>query len=117
MATIAATNIRTANGPINATVTVLTASDTFTYVQNGRQLMHLFNTTASPVIVTFDGSTGTTISPPGFGGTIDVSTGKAVTVPANGTVAMNLDTISAFLQGTIAVTGGVGVTATLYNFI
>jgi hypothetical protein len=117
MATIAPTNIKTANGPITATVTVLTASDTFIYTPNGRQLMHLFNTTASPVVVTFDGSGGTTISPPGYGGTIDVSAGKAVTVPANGTVALNLDTISSFLQGTIAVTGGVGVTATLYNFI
>lgn len=100
---------KSSNGPVTIARTVLSASDTLVYVQGST--LELFNTTASPVVVTIDGSGSTTISPVGYGGTIDVSAGKAITVPASSTVYVNLDSISAFLAGTVAVTGGVGVTA------
>ncbi len=99
------------NGATTLTRTVLSAADTLVYTP-GATLV-LFNTTASPVVVTIDGSTSTTISPTGFGGTVDVSAGKAITVGADATVGVNLDSIAAFLSGTVAVTGGVGVTAHL----
>jgi hypothetical protein len=111
MATLVATTLTGSNGPVTATRNVLSASDVLP-VSSG--ILELYNTTGSPVVVTIDGSTATTIAPAGFGGTVDISAGKAITVPATGTVILNLATISAFLSGTIAVTGGTGVTAHLY---
>lgn len=115
MAVIAATNFKGSNGRVVVSRTVLSAADTLVYVGGRGQLLELYNTTAADVTVTIDGSTSTTIAPSGYGGTVDVSAGKAIIVPASSTVAVNLDTISAYLGGTVAVTGGVGVTAHLYN--
>jgi hypothetical protein len=110
MAVIAQTAFnKTSNGPITVTRTVLSASDTLVYTPGA--VLELFNTTASPVVVTIDGSGATTISPTGYGGTVDISAGKAITVGASSTVYVQLDSIAAFLAGTVAVTGGVGVTA------
>ena len=113
MAVIVPTTIDSTK-PYNATRTTLTASDTMVYVGNGQE-MHLYNTTTSPVVVTFTGSAATTISPVGYGGTISVAAGKAITVPLSGHTVVPLDSIAAFLAGTITVTGGVGVTAMLLN--
>jgi hypothetical protein len=113
MAVIVSTQV-TNSAPYNATRTTLSASDTMTYVGNGQEI-HLYNTTASIVTVTFVGSTATTISPVGYGGTISVAAGKAVAVPASGHTVVPLDSIAAFLAGTITVTGGVGVVAMLLN--
>jgi uncharacterized protein YjiK len=112
MAAITATAV--GQGPAAPTVTTLTASDTLTYNPQKRQLLVLENTTASPVVVTVDGSTGTTQAVPGYG-SVDVSAGKAITVAANGYQYALLSTISAFLSGTVAVTGGVGVKAMLFE--
>lgn len=112
MATITGTSI--SDSVVNPTKTTLTASDTLTYNTAKRQILLLQNTTASPVVVTIDGNAGTTIAVPGYG-TIDVSAGKQITVPANGQAAVQLSAISVYLQGTIAVTGGVGVTAMLFE--
>jgi hypothetical protein len=101
--------------PAQLARSVLTASDTLTYSQGSRQVLILFNTTASPVPVTLTGSAATTVTPPGFGGTVSVAAGKVVTVPASSTTHVELDDIYAFLQGTVTVTGGTGLTAHLYN--
>lgn len=114
MAVIAQTNVsQAAPGPVTVSRTILSASDTLTYVQGSGQMLILFNTTASPVPATITGSAATTISPQGYGGTISVASGKVVTVPASGTVIVELDEISAYLVGNITVTGGTGVTAHL----
>ena len=112
MAAITATTV--GQGPAAPTVTTLTAADTLTYNAAKRQLLVLENTTASPVVVTIDGSTGTTIAVGGYG-SVDVSAGKAITVGANGYQYVLLSTISAFMSGTVAVTGGVGVVAMLFE--
>lgn len=112
MATIAATAV--GNTVAAPTVTTLTASDVLTYNTAKQQLLVLENTTASPVVVTVDGSTGTTIAVGGYG-SVDVSAGKTITVPANGYQYVKLSAISAFLSGTVAVTGGVGVKAMLFE--
>lgn len=114
MAVIAATSTKQ-NGPFTPTVTTLTAADTLVYLPSRHQLLELRNTTGTPVVVTIDGDGGTTISPAGYGGTISVASGKPITVPANGIQSVVLSTISAFTQGTVAVTGGVGVVAVLYE--
>jgi len=112
MATIAQTKVKGAGAAVTVAVTTLTASDTLTYVAGSGQVLNLFNTTASPVVITVDGSLGTTVSVKGYG-SVSVAAGKELTVAANGTLAVELDAISAFLVGTVAVTGGVGVTASL----
>lgn len=116
MAVITQTNgVSTSNGPINVTRTTLTASDTLTYQFGGAQVLELYNTTASPVVVTLVGSAPTPVTPDGYGGTVSTSAGKAVTVPASGWTVLSLDTISAFLagSGTVTATGGTGVIAAL----
>jgi hypothetical protein len=114
MAAITQSAVAGVNGPVNVTRTTLGASDTLTYSSGTRQMLDLVNTTGSPVVVTITGSTATTISPDGYGGTISVASGKAITVPANGQTIVNLDTISAYLSGSVTVTGGTGVIAALY---
>lgn len=114
MATITPTSVNQ-GVPFAPVVTTLTASDTLAYKKSTKQLLVLTNTTASPVVVTIDGDGGTTIAPAGYGGTVSVSTGKAITVAASGVQAVKLSDISAFLQGVVAVTDGVGVTAILFE--
>ena len=97
--------------PITLGMVTLTASDTLTYKPLGNQKLFIYNTTASPVVVTIDGNGGTTLPVSGIGGTVDVSAGKAITVPANDGVYVVLKVIDAYLQGTVAVTGGVGLKA------
>lgn len=114
MATIAPTSINQ-GAPFAPVVTTLTASDTLTYKPSTKQLLLLTNTTGTTVTVTIDGAGGTTISPSGYGGTISVAAGKTISVGANASQAIKLVDISAFLQGVVAVTGGVGVTAILFE--
>lgn len=116
MATIAQSSAAVV-GQFTVTETTLGASDTFAYDSNQKYLMILRNTTASPVTVTVDGSGASNAIPvPGYGN-VDATAGKALTVPANGVIAVRLATISAFLQGTIAVTGGTGVVASIVSNI
>ena len=97
--------------PITLSMVTLTASDTLTYKPLGNQKLFIYNPTASPVVVTIDGNGGTTLPVTGIGGTIDVSAGKAITVPANDGVYVVLKVIDAYLKGTVAVTGGTGLKA------
>lgn len=110
MATLAKTNINV-SGAFTPTELVLSASDTFTYTPGTNSILVFYNTTASPVTVTIDGASGTTVPVPNTGTTLDISAGVAITVPANAFKAVRLDTIPAYLNGVIAMTGGVGVTA------
>lgn len=115
MATLVNSNKNVA-GPFQPTKLVLTASDTFTYVPGANQELILYNITGSPVVVTLDGAGGTTVTVPGAGAsTFSVASGLPVTVPANDWQVVRLDTISAYLQGVIAMTGGVGVIAALIS--
>lgn len=111
MATLTNTSLAVA-GAFTPAKTVLGASDVITYVAGSNQILVLYNITASPVVCTVDGSGGTTVTVPGAGGTtVSVASGLAVTVPANGFQVLRLDTASAYIQGTVAITGGTGVIA------
>jgi len=117
MAVITQVNgVRDANGAVNVTRTTLSASDSLTFQQGSDQILLLYNTTASPVVVTLTGTAPVSLNPDGFGGTISTAGGKAVTVPASGSTLLELDDIWAFLAGTgaVTVTGGTGLTAHLY---
>lgn len=72
MATIASSAI--AAGTNEITETTLTASDTFTYVPNGRQLLILNNGTAGALTVNIDGAGATTVKVGGVGD-LDISAG------------------------------------------
>ena len=95
------------NGKFAVAPTALTGADMLLYSPSKLQTLYLFNTTASPVTVVIDGTLGTTVSPPGQGGTIDVSAGYSITVAAGACQAVALSSIRNFLQGTVNVTGGV----------
>lgn len=113
MALIAQTKVLGLGTSTAVTVTTLSASDTLVYVPGSKQILTLKNGTAGSLTATLDGSASTTINVPGYGATLDVSAGKAIVVAAGATVAVELDAISAFLQGTVTVTGADLVTATL----
>lgn len=115
MAAIANTTFKGVKAPVTVARTVLSASDTLTYVPGSGQVLSLYNTTAALVTITITGAGATTISPDGYGGTISVAAGKAIPVPASSTVNVNLDTIAAYLVGAVTLTLGTGVTAHLYN--
>ena len=114
MAVIVQTQATDGNLANILTRTVLSASDTLTYIAGSRQAIVLFNNTAASVTATIVGSLATTIAPAGYGGTISVAGGKTIVVPASSTVLVELDDISAYLVGSITITGGVGLTAHLY---
>ena len=115
MATITATSMQGLGGRV-VTRTTMTASDTFTYNPNARAVLLLDNITAGPLTVTIDGNGGTTVPVAGIGN-VDVSSGfSTASIAAAATLAIPLDAISAYLQGTITLTGGTGIRATLLEF-
>lgn len=92
-----------------AQVTLATSGDTLTYIPNAGQELILVNTSASPVVVTVDGADGTTVAVPGTGGaTFSVAAGYTVSVAANATSIVLLDTIAQYLKGVVAITAATG---------
>lgn len=115
MATITSTTLQ-GLGVRTATRTTLTASDTFTYNQGRDAILILDNVTAGALTVTIDGAGGTTVPINGIGD-VSVAAGYSTgSIAAGACVAIPLDTIFQYLQGTIAVTGGSGIRATLLEF-
>ena len=117
MAVISQTNgVSNSTAAVNLTRVTLTASDTLTYTPGAKQMLVLTNPTASVVTATLTGTAPVPVFPQGFGGSVSTSGGKAIAVPANGSTAIYLDSISAFLAGTgaVTVTGGTGAFAVLY---
>lgn len=115
MATVTPTSMQ-GNGARVVTHTTLTASDTFTYKPGTRQVLELDNITAGALTVNIDGAGGTTVPVAGIG-SVDVSAGYSTgAIAAGAKVAIPLDSISAYLQGTIAMTGGTDIRAALLEF-
>lgn len=117
MAALTSTTYRNQKGYIVSNRNTLTASDTFSYVQSIGQTLELYNTTGVAVPVTIVGSAPNPVNVQGLHGQISVSAGLIITVPASGTVIVNLDTINLYLggNGTVTLTNGTGVVAHLYN--
>ncbi|WP_444668411.1 hypothetical protein [Cereibacter changlensis] len=104
MATLAATSLA-GPGQRSAAETTLTASNSFTYLPGAGQILVLRNPTGAAVSPVLDGADGTVVPVPGIGN-VDVSAGYAVgAIPAGGVKVIPLDTISAYLQGAIGLTG------------
>ena len=115
MAAITATSM-TGSGSRAVTQTTMTASDTLSFNPAKNPVLILNNVTAGALTVTLDGSAGTTV-PVGGVGSVSVAAGYATASIAAGVVhAIPLNSISAYLQGTIAITGGTGIAASLLEF-
>ena len=113
MATIVATNIK-GGGVKTITETTLTGTlDTFTYRSGVSQTLIFRNATVGALTPVIDGASSSTVSINGIG-SIDVSAGYAIGSIAAGAVkSINTDEIFEYLRGTIAITGGTGLVATL----
>jgi len=113
MATIVATSI-SGSGAIAVTQTTLTGTaDTFTYRQGVTQTLIFTNPTAGALTPVIDGASSTSVSVEGIGA-IDVSGGFSMgSIAAGASKTIRTETISAYLSGTIAITGGTGLVAVL----
>ena len=116
MATITATNINSATGAVTATRTTLGSSDTFAFNTSYNPVLVLDNVTAGALTVTIDGDGGTTVPVKGVG-SVSVTGGYSTgSIAAGACVVIQLNTIFEYLKGTIAVTGGTGIKATLIEY-
>lgn len=113
MATITSTSV-TGSGVKTIVETLLTGTlDTFTFRKGVNQTLIFRNSTAGALSPIIDGAGTSTVSIAGIG-TIDLSAGYAVgSIPAGAVRAVSTESISSYLDGTIAITGGTGLTATL----
>ena len=100
-------------GANTLTETTLDGSDSFEYDSSGREILTLHNDTGGALTPTIDGDGATTVKVGGVGD-VDISSGFSVGSIADGAaVAIPLDSIKEYLAGTIAITGGTGLVATL----
>lgn len=105
MAEITKTSL-SGGGTKTATVTTLGASDTFTY--SSGDILHIENVTAGAITPNLDGDGSTTVALPGVG-SIDVSGGYTTdSIGIGAKAVIPLDSVSAYLKGTVTVTGGDG---------
>ena len=112
MAVIAATSM-TGSGARVVTETTLSASDTLVYNADKRAILELRNPTAGALVPNIKGAAGTTVSFPGLP-SVSVTSGYTLpSIAAGASVNLPLDTISAYLQGVVTVTLGVGLVARL----
>lgn len=101
-------------GTFAATESTLTASDTITISQGKEQLLVLRNGTAGSLTATIDGDGGTTANIPGLG-SVSVAAGYPIVLAAGESKAVRLASISLYCQGTVYITGGTGLKATLFD--
>lgn len=115
MATIAATDVG-GTGVKAVTETTMTSSDTLTYVPGSRQILRLRNITGGALTVTLTGSGAVSRTYP-EGGTVNYAAGFSTgsIAATTGDVLVKLDKISAYLDGTVTLTGGTGIKASLLN--
>jgi len=115
MATITKTTMSGA-GAIAATITTLGASDTFVFDESKAPVMILTNVTGGALTPLFDGDGGTTWPSTGIGN-VDVSAGLTLaSIGAGDSVVISLNTIKAYLQGTIALTGATAMECQILEF-
>lgn len=109
MAVVAITSKNSAAPFAPASIALATSGDTLVYTADQGQELYLYNTSGSDVVVTIDGSLGTTIAIPGAAGlTASVAAGLAVTVVAGSFATVMLDKCKAYLQGTVAISAATG---------
>ena len=116
MAVIVSTPLSVQPGITTITETTMTAADTLTYVPGSGQVLKIRNPSVASITVIVLGTSPTSPVVAGTGVTFSTAAGKSISVAVGATVAINLDKISAYLQGTLSavgVTGGTGGFASL----
>lgn len=113
MPAITATSLQ-GSGKRTLTETTLNGStDSFVYKPLTTPILTLRNATGGALTPVIDGNGGTTVNVAGIG-SVDVSAGYSVgSIAAGAHVVIPLNSISEYLKGTIAITGGTGIIATL----
>lgn len=112
MATITATSLSSI-GPVTVTETTLDGNDTFTHDASKKQYLVLRNDTAGALTPNIDGDGATTQRVTGVG-SIDLTGGYTfASIGVGETVIVDLADIKSYLAGTIAMTGGAGLVASL----
>lgn len=107
-------HLSVAAGANTVTLGTLGGSNSFVYSRGANQFLVINNPTGSGIACTIDGDGGTTVGVPGVGA-VSVSSGYSVgTIAAGASVVIQLDSIDAYLQGTISITGS-GLTAFIIN--
>lgn len=101
-------------GVFSATPQTLTSADILVFEPTKKQMLHLNNVTAGSLTVTIDGADGTVVASPGIG-MVSVAGGLSITLAAGEVKAVILSSIRHYLQGVVAVTGGTGIKATIFN--
>lgn len=110
----------TAGGGVKAPLTIatLTLADTMTFEDGAHQYLFLRNPTGGSITVTLDGQgVYGTYAVPGYG-TRPAISGYAVTLAAGESYLVPLESIRAFLVGTVDVTStGAGVQAAIISYM
>lgn len=114
MAAIASITPPLAGGAFAAAISTLTSSDTITFDPTKKQLAVFRNVGGALLTVKIDGDGGTSVSVPGLG-SVSVSGGLDIAVPAGESRAVVLSTISAYCQGVVTLTGASGLTLQIFN--
>lgn len=102
-----------AEGGVRAStrVTLTATGNTFTYQRGAILVLH--NPTAGALSPTIDGDAGTTAFAKGFG-TINVAAGLSLgSIAVGAQILVPLDDIEQYLKGTVDITLGTGLVATL----
>jgi hypothetical protein len=98
------------------TETTLNGTDSFTFNSTKNPIMILRNPTTGALTATFVGSTATTVAFDGVP-SVSIAAGYATTsIAATGVVAVPLNSIKEYLRGTLTITGGTGLVATLLEY-
>lgn len=116
MAALTSTTL-SATGVNAVTVNTLTSSDTFAYDATRNQILELRNGTGGALTPNLLGNAVTPVIVGGLGSVSTASGYTTTSIAAGATVTIVLNTIAAYLKGTsVTVTGGTGISATLYRF-
>ena len=111
MPALVATSMQEGGVRVSTRTTLTATGNTFTSVPGSHLQLH--NPTAGSLTPTIDGDGGTSVFAKGFG-TITVSSGLSLgAIPAGGQIHVPLDDIAQYLKGTVDITNGTGLVATL----
>ena len=120
MAVLTKTSLTSTSGVATAVVATASASDTYVYTKGAGELLDMDNTTVGSLTLNVKGSAPSAAYPvTGVGlpnSTQDLTAGLNIVVAAGAKKIVNLDKISAYLEGsgTITLSGAATLKLTIY---
>ncbi len=113
MPALVATSMQGVGSRAATRVTLTATGNNFTYRPGAGDMLVLHNATAGALSPIINGNGGTTVDVVGLG-TVNVAAGYAVgSIAAGAQVLVPLDSIAQYLKGTIDITSGTGLVASL----